>query len=115
MYQYCGEWCRYPECKHHHRKQCTPVWISDLHQLRGRVGRSNKKAFCYLLAPPMSTLPPDSRKIKHLRTNTVIGKWLPDSNERTLISVAQEICWVGDKVDLLRDRFECIKRYWTKQ
>ncbi|MEI2748566.1 MAG: transcription-repair coupling factor [Ferruginibacter sp.] len=36
--------------------------LSDLHQLRGRVGRSNKKAFCYLLAPPMSTLPPDSRK-----------------------------------------------------
>lgn len=36
--------------------------LSDLHQLRGRVGRSNKKAFCYLLAPPMSTLPDDSRK-----------------------------------------------------
>ncbi len=36
--------------------------LSDLHQLRGRVGRSNRKAFCYLLAPPMSTLPADSRK-----------------------------------------------------
>jgi transcription-repair coupling factor (superfamily II helicase) len=36
--------------------------LSDLHQLRGRVGRSNKKAFCYLLAPPMGTLPTDSRK-----------------------------------------------------
>ncbi|MBL7690113.1 MAG: transcription-repair coupling factor [Flavipsychrobacter sp.] len=36
--------------------------LSDLHQLRGRVGRSNKKAFCYLLAPPMSLLPGDSRK-----------------------------------------------------
>ncbi|PZP47830.1 MAG: transcription-repair coupling factor [Pseudopedobacter saltans] len=36
--------------------------LSDLHQLRGRVGRSNKRAFCYLLAPPMSTLPADSRK-----------------------------------------------------
>ena len=36
--------------------------LSDLHQLRGRVGRSNKKAFCYLLAPPLSTLPDDSRK-----------------------------------------------------
>ena len=35
--------------------------LSDLHQLRGRVGRSNKKAFCYLLAP-LSTLPADSRK-----------------------------------------------------
>lgn len=36
--------------------------LSDLHQLRGRVGRSNKKAFCYLLAPSFSTLPDDSRK-----------------------------------------------------
>jgi transcription-repair coupling factor (superfamily II helicase) len=36
--------------------------LSDLHQLRGRVGRSNKKAFCYLLAPPMSLLSPDARK-----------------------------------------------------
>jgi transcription-repair coupling factor (superfamily II helicase) len=36
--------------------------LSDLHQLRGRVGRSNKKAFCYLLAPSMLTLPDDSRK-----------------------------------------------------
>ncbi|HEY6975699.1 MAG TPA: transcription-repair coupling factor [Chitinophagaceae bacterium] len=36
--------------------------LSDLHQLRGRVGRSNKKAFCYLLAPPLGTLPSDSRK-----------------------------------------------------
>ncbi len=36
--------------------------LSDLHQLRGRVGRSNKKAFCYLLAPPLSTLSGDARR-----------------------------------------------------
>jgi transcription-repair coupling factor (superfamily II helicase) len=36
--------------------------LSDLHQLRGRVGRSNKKAFCYLLAPPLSVLTSDARK-----------------------------------------------------
>ena len=36
--------------------------LSDLHQLRGRVGRSNKKAFCYLLAPPVSLLTDDARK-----------------------------------------------------
>lgn len=36
--------------------------LSDLHQLRGRVGRSNKKAFCYLLAPPLSILTPDARR-----------------------------------------------------
>ena len=36
--------------------------LSDLHQMRGRVGRSNKKAFCYLLAPPLAALPQDSRR-----------------------------------------------------
>jgi transcription-repair coupling factor (superfamily II helicase) len=36
--------------------------LSDLHQMRGRVGRSNKKAFCYLLTPPASVLSSDSRK-----------------------------------------------------
>lgn len=36
--------------------------LSDLHQLRGRVGRSNKKAFCYLLTPPLATLNPESRR-----------------------------------------------------
>ncbi|HLT07270.1 MAG TPA: transcription-repair coupling factor [Cyclobacteriaceae bacterium] len=36
--------------------------LSDLHQMRGRVGRSNKKAFCYLLTPPTSALTPDARK-----------------------------------------------------
>ena len=36
--------------------------LSDLHQLRGRVGRSNQKAFCYLFCPPMSTLTTEARK-----------------------------------------------------
>lgn len=36
--------------------------MSDLHQMRGRVGRSNKKAFCFLITPPMQHLPSDSRK-----------------------------------------------------
>ena len=36
--------------------------LSDLHQMRGRVGRGNRKAFCYLLAPPLSALPADSRR-----------------------------------------------------
>jgi len=36
--------------------------LSDLHQLRGRVGRSNKKAFCYLFAPPLSVLTAEARK-----------------------------------------------------
>jgi transcription-repair coupling factor (superfamily II helicase) len=36
--------------------------LSDLHQLRGRVGRSNKKAFCYLLAPPMTAVTQEARR-----------------------------------------------------
>ena len=36
--------------------------LSDLHQMRGRVGRGNRKAFCYLLAPPLSVLNPESRR-----------------------------------------------------
>jgi transcription-repair coupling factor (superfamily II helicase) len=36
--------------------------LSELHQLRGRVGRSNKKAFCYLLAPPPETVTPEARR-----------------------------------------------------
>jgi transcription-repair coupling factor (superfamily II helicase) len=48
--------------------------LSDLHQLRGRVGRSNKKAFCYLLAPPVSTLPNDSKKrLQTLEQHSELG------------------------------------------
>ncbi|MDR0938832.1 MAG: transcription-repair coupling factor [Mediterranea sp.] len=36
--------------------------LSDLHQMRGRVGRSNRKAFCYLLAPPLSTLTTEGKR-----------------------------------------------------
>ncbi len=48
--------------------------LSDLHQLRGRVGRSNKKAFCYLLAPPLITLPNDSKKrLQTLEQHSELG------------------------------------------
>ncbi len=48
--------------------------LSDLHQLRGRVGRSNRKAFCYLLAPPLSSLPGDSRKrLQTLEQHSELG------------------------------------------
>ena len=42
--------------------QANNFGISDLHQLRGRVGRSNKKGFCYLIAPPQSTMTSEARK-----------------------------------------------------
>ena len=48
--------------------------LSDLHQLRGRVGRSNQRAFCYLFAPPLSTLTSDARKrLKTLEEFTDLG------------------------------------------
>ena len=48
--------------------------LSDLHQLRGRAGRSNKKAFCYLLAPSLATLPSDSRKrLQTLEQHSELG------------------------------------------
>ena len=42
--------------------QAQNFGLSDLHQMRGRVGRGNKKAFCYLLAPPLSSLTPEARR-----------------------------------------------------
>ncbi|MDO4979950.1 MAG: transcription-repair coupling factor [Prevotellaceae bacterium] len=48
--------------------------LSDLHQMRGRVGRSNKKAFCYLLAPPLSALTQDARRrLEALETFSELG------------------------------------------
>ena len=48
--------------------------LSDLHQMRGRVGRSNKKAFCYLLAPPLASLNPDARRrLEALETFSSLG------------------------------------------
>lgn len=42
--------------------QAQNFGLSDLHQMRGRVGRSNKKAFCYLLSPPLSSLTKEARQ-----------------------------------------------------
>ncbi len=48
--------------------------LSDLHQMRGRVGRSNKKAFCYLLAPPVTVLTPEARqRLKAIEEHSDLG------------------------------------------
>ena len=48
--------------------------LSDLHQMRGRVGRGNRKAFCYLLAPPLADLPQESRRrLEALETFSDLG------------------------------------------
>jgi transcription-repair coupling factor (superfamily II helicase) len=48
--------------------------LSELHQLRGRVGRSNRKAFCYLLTPPLSALTGDARRrLKAIEENYELG------------------------------------------
>ena len=48
--------------------------LSDLHQMRGRVGRSNKKAFCYLIAPAKACLTPESRRrLEALETFSDLG------------------------------------------
>ena len=48
--------------------------LSDLHQMRGRVGRSNRKAFCYLLAPPKAVLTPEARRrLEALETFSELG------------------------------------------
>ena len=48
--------------------------LSDLHQMRGRVGRSNKKAFCYLMAPPLTVLTPEARqRLKAIEEHSELG------------------------------------------
>jgi ERCC4-related helicase len=79
--------------------------LSDLHQLRGRVGRSNKKAFCYLLAPPMSTCQPiRASACKHWSStvNWAAASRLPCATSTSVVPV---ICWVVSKAALWRDRF----------
>ena len=60
--------------------------LSDLHQMRGRVGRSNKKAFCYLLAPPLAALNTEARRRLEALETLAVASISPC---RTLTSVVQ--------------------------
>ena len=54
--------------------QAQNIGLSDLHQLRGRVGRSNKQAFCYLIVPPLISISEDSRRrLKAIETFSDLG------------------------------------------
>ena len=54
--------------------QAQNIGLSDLHQLRGRVGRSNKQAFCYLIVPPLASISDDSRRrLKAIETFSDLG------------------------------------------
>lgn len=68
--------------------------LSDLHQMRGRVGRSNKKAFCYLMAPPKSALTPEARRrLEALETFSELGSGF-NLAMQDLDIVVRVICWV---------------------
>ncbi len=54
--------------------QAQNIGLSDLHQLRGRVGRSNKQAFCYLIVPPLTSVSDESRRrLKAIETFSDLG------------------------------------------
>ncbi len=53
---------RHAQCEYYHHQRRPKFGLSELHQLRGRVGRSSRKAFCYLMVPPGNPLTPDARR-----------------------------------------------------
>jgi len=86
--------------------------LSDLHQLRGRAGRSNKKAFCYLLAPSLATLPPIRASACKPWNSTVIWEAVSRSPCATSTSGVPEICWAGSRVvSWPRSGSKCTRRY----
>ena len=62
QHDHCGKRIGRPQCQYHSDPQAQNFGLSDLHQMRGRVGRSNRKAFCYLIAPPQSHMTDEARK-----------------------------------------------------
>jgi len=67
--------------------------LSDLHQLRGRVGRSNRKAFCYLLSPPLSSLTQEARRrLQAIENFSELGSGIHILPCRTLTSGVPVIC-----------------------
>ena len=95
--------------------QAQNFGLSDLHQMRGRVGRSNKKAFCYLLAPPLSSLTAeDAVGYKQLRI-LVIWAVVSISPCRIWIFAVPVTCLEPSKADLSPTwDMKRIKRFFPK-
>jgi transcription-repair coupling factor (superfamily II helicase) len=90
--------------------------MSDLHQMRGRVGRSNKKAFCYLITPPMQHLPSDSRKrLEAVAHFSDLGIWISTLPCVIWTSAVQGIYWaVNNLVSSTTLDLKCIRKFWLK-
>ena len=83
--------------------QAQNFGLSDLHQMRGRVGRGNKKAFCYLLAPPLSSLTPEARRrLQAIENFSDLGEWHSHCHAGFGHPWRLEICWVQNRVVLLQ-------------
>jgi len=89
--------------------------LSDLHQMRGRVGRSNKKAFCYFLTPPLSAMSSDAQKrIRTIEQFSALGSGIQIAM-KDLKFVELEIYLEESKVDLsMKLDLKPIKKYCKK-
>ena len=88
--------------------------LSDLHQLRGRVGRSNRKAFCYLLSPPLSVLTPEARRrLKAIEEYSELGSGMNIALQDLDIRGAGNILG-AEQLDLLLMLALTITKYLTK-
>ena len=89
--------------------------LSDLHQMRGRVGRSNKKAFCFFITPPYEVMTPDARKrIEALEQFTELGSGFNIAMKDLEFGVL-EIYWAESKADLsMKLVLKPIKRFCPK-
>lgn len=80
--------------------QAQNFGLSDLHQMRGRVGRSNRKAFCYLLAPPLTALSDESRRrLQAIESFTELGSGIQLALQ-DLTYAAPATCLEPNRADL---------------
>ncbi len=72
--------------------------LSDLHQLSGRVGRSNQKAYCYLFSPPEEMLSSDARRrLRAIEEFSDLGSGFNIAMQDPPTSAARATCWVPSR------------------